>query len=209
MSANSVPLRLLPELLERLEASWTALGADVATRLADGASDAQLASASSEFGLLPEELRIWWRWHDGVRAGETEGRYFEIGPGSFKLLSVELALSERQRQISYAPESDDPDSDIALVREMYWHESWLPILGDDPVFVDLARSNDDGQCSLHRWDPEGDFLTPIAPSLTSAVSTWVELLEGGYYTWVRADWGGAWDCQFADLPETVRESGLV
>lgn len=55
-------------LVERTVERLRSAGADLADRLRPGLSDAQIDELAGPAGIdLPEEARVWWRWHDGVQ----------------------------------------------------------------------------------------------------------------------------------------------
>jgi hypothetical protein len=85
--------RLSNGQLEHLEQLLTEQGAPVVPRLQPRASSMAVAALESEFGWsLPEELRLWWGWHNGtdVKPHERAAKA-SIGP-LFELLGAEEAL---------------------------------------------------------------------------------------------------------------------
>src|SRR4051812_25385178 len=98
---EGVPLH---ELLDRLEAAWRRNRAPIADSLAPGLLDDQLDELSQEIGVLPLELREWWGWHNGVsQVSQGAPKNFEMGPGGWEFLSLELAVArfgEERRSLS-------------------------------------------------------------------------------------------------------------
>src|ERR1700712_5378996 len=66
------PIPLTPALLDELESRWRNANAAILGDLAPGLSDEQIDDLTLSVGLrLPEEARMWWRWHRGVDAGQA------------------------------------------------------------------------------------------------------------------------------------------
>src|SRR3978361_2216103 len=54
-------------LLARLDRALNRAGAPICDAWAPGASDAEIDEVFSALGVdVPEELRAWWRWHNGT-----------------------------------------------------------------------------------------------------------------------------------------------
>ena len=68
---------------------------ELVARLAPGLTDAEMDDLMRPLGLtLPEEDRVWWRWHDGL----TDQTF---GP-RFWLLPLEAAIREYHSRLEFA-----------------------------------------------------------------------------------------------------------
>ena len=66
----SAPAILDLALLDQFDARLRALGAAIVDMWAPGLSDDAIDALVGPIGIeLPEEARVWWRWHNGVKAG--------------------------------------------------------------------------------------------------------------------------------------------
>jgi hypothetical protein len=62
-----LPRLLSFDLLEALKARWRTAGWPGVERLNPGLTDEEIDAATQPLGLrLPTEVRIWWRWHNGI-----------------------------------------------------------------------------------------------------------------------------------------------
>ena len=57
--------------------------------LAPGLTDQQIDTLTAPYGIdLPEEARVWWRWHNG--------RHADVGHAQYFPLPVPLRLTEQR-----------------------------------------------------------------------------------------------------------------
>jgi cell wall assembly regulator SMI1 len=99
------------KLLARLEALWVERDAPILSHLRDGLTDVEMDAMTAPIGLrLPDELRIWWSWHDGVDPqplgpGGPEG---DVGVGlSYLSLREAIELYNRARGEFVEDEGED------------------------------------------------------------------------------------------------------
>lgn len=169
---------VLRTLLEDLLAQWVRLGAPVVRALRPGLTDAELDAVSSELDLeLPNELRELWSWHDGCDRGGNGN----IGPGGYQFLSSSDAIEAYR--LNRRIHGEDPGD---LPSDPYWRRSWVPFMTQDAqrLYIDCDRTTTTrtSPVRLVSWEWE-NFDVDIAPSLASAVSMWIWLLESDYYAW--------------------------
>ena len=72
---------LSPDILTRFESLLRSRNVKIVDAWAPGLSDAQIDDIIGPAGLqMPEEVRVWWRWHNGVRPGSPPDHWM-IVPG--------------------------------------------------------------------------------------------------------------------------------
>jgi cell wall assembly regulator SMI1 len=79
--------------LDRLERVWRRLDSPLVDLLRPGLSDEQIDELMAPTGLtLPDELRLWWGWHDGAptTSDQEEGR--GLGSGGWLHVSPSEAI---------------------------------------------------------------------------------------------------------------------
>jgi cell wall assembly regulator SMI1 len=115
----------LGSALKRLDAAVTAGDPAVAKTLAAGASAATLTTLKKTVGALPDELSLWFGWHDGQK-----GSLAIVPSGNDRLMSAKAVGSAWKRLAEEA----------ALPR----NAEWLPILENgagDYVMYDRAKGH--------------------------------------------------------------------
>jgi cell wall assembly regulator SMI1 len=202
----------LPELLRALEAEWQRLDAGIANRLRPGIDSDEIDRLTEPYGLrVPDELRTWWGWHDGAsyaepwHLGETT-----IGPGSWEFQSLAMMLDHYRFMRHHSAVSPHPDDADPYLREMYWHDSWLPITvaSNGTMFVDVADAAQRSETPVYcDWLHVDNYLEPVASSFTDVVALWVALLRDDYYSWDRET--RTWGVRFDAIPVDIRITGLV
>lgn len=188
---------LLAETLIEIEAQWRRLGAPIVEALRPGLDEDTLDSVAARFGWsLPQELRVWFRWHDG--ADPTMPR--SIGPGGYELLTLEEALEK----------TEDNRAHFADAAPLVWPREWLVFMTQGPqrLYMDTSRSalRASTPIGLVPWMPE-DMDVHRAGSLLQAASLWLWLLERDHYR--VEDGGDLFVDKWAELPLWLRLSGLA
>ena len=180
--------RLIQRLAD-LEREWRLQGAPVAEKAAPGLTDAQIDVLMAPVGIdLPDELRAWWRWHNGLVEDGTDygfGPTFDfgsVGPGAWQLISLEEAIDRYQCESRSAQWPGDP-----IAGEFYWRDSWFPFAAasQDVLFLDTAEATSD-VCAPVRFRASENWRywdVPQAPSLADGVGMWVRALREGYFVW--------------------------
>jgi len=193
-------------MLVALEAEWRRQGAPIVDELAPGTDDDRISHLMAPLGIsLPEELRVWWKWHDGLVGLPIDydfGRGFEraaMGPGVWCPISLADAVAYYGRQPRY-PGPQHPE-------DPSWQASWFPFakfgLNQDVLFVDTARGPRPPVQAWWIFDSH-DWDLDQAPSLTDAVRIWLRVLTEGYFTWDSE--ARAWRDRVAYLPPDLRSS---
>ncbi len=189
--------------LRKLERLLTEQEAPVVERLQPPVSPVAIAALESEFGLtLPDELRLWWEWHNGTDVKPHERAVkASIGP-LFEFLGAEEALKVTRESQELAREID-PDEP-----EVYWGSTWLAIGNDGRVACDLAVNPDAPvpvlDVDYHKVAQPGAI---VAKSLGEMVAWWIEALETG--AWHYDDGHDRWERTYELVPPERDQTGLV
>jgi cell wall assembly regulator SMI1 len=195
--------RLSMDQLRTLERLLAEQEAPVIKRLQPPASSKAFAAIESEFGLpLPDELRLWWGWHDGtdVKPHERAAKA-SIGP-LFEILGAEEALKVTCESRKLALEIDPNEP------EVYWGPTWLAIGTDGRVACDISVRPDSPVSVLdvdyHKTAHPGAV---VVQSLGEMVRWWTEALESG--AWRYDDEHDRWERRYELVPPERDQSGLV
>lgn len=169
------PDRLHLDQLKTLERLLSEQEAPVVRRFRPPASREVFEVIEVEFGLrVPNELALWWKWHDGtdVKLHEKAAKA-SIGP-LFEFLGAEEALNITRKSRGLA-EDIDPDEP-----EAYWRPTWLAIGSDGRVACDLAVGLDAPLAVLNVDYHKAAYPGVVgARSLGEMVRWWIEALETG------------------------------
>lgn len=108
----------------------------------------------------------WWSWHDGtVPKPSPHGLTWlrdAVGVGwSFRSLAGTLA--DREAWLRVAERAAEPPD---LPAEMFWPDSWLPIVGDQNSYLaaDMSTSSRSGATIYYK---ERETLAAHAPPITT------------------------------------------
>jgi len=128
-----------------------------------------------------------------------------MGP-AWEFLSMDEALAEREVRLTLNWR-EPPMSDSDWAGD--WRPNWLPVVmySGNCLFVDCDAVSASGSVTLREWEkvPE-DVFTPVAPSFSHAVATWVDLLDERFYWWSADE--RIWSYrEWSDFPEHLRRHG--
>lgn len=189
----------LVDLLTALEEEWRRQGAPIADLLAPGLTDQDIDALVDPVGLrLPQELRVWWRWHDGLAHVPDAWPEGSIGPGDWHPMSLREAVDRYREEL---PDRPDPAGDL------YWRATWFPfaIMSNDVLFVDTAATSPDGEAAPVRyraWFGWFNYEVDQAPSLTATVQKWLRALREGYFWWEPRE--HVWLDRIGELPADLQ-----
>lgn len=161
--APQANLRLTTNLLERLNRRLTDAGAILAARWRPGLSDEQIDDWLLPVGInLPEEARIWWRWHNGQEV-TPEGKVHTLAGRQFMAVEAAVDWYEKFRGINHGA---------------YGLDGLIPVLIEQPtIWVDCSRGFDDPVPVYTIGHGEEPVL--VLGSLGDLVAGMLELLESG------------------------------
>ncbi len=177
--------------LERLRSVWVERGIPILQHLQPGLSDEVINEQMSALGLhVPEELRTWFGWHNGV-AAEVPQYAAQPGPSVRYCSLSEAANFYNVRRAAFA--KLDPSF---IVDD--WQREWFPICyGTSPQIIAVDCSPKFGVETPVRvldWHHE-EVKTPKAASLADMVAIWLRAWDSGAYTFDQAsrDWHYDWE----------------
>jgi cell wall assembly regulator SMI1 len=210
---TGVPRPLTPDALVELEHALVAAGAPVVAHFRRAATDADLAQVVAVIGReLPEEVRVWWRWHDGAAADTRYAQERAIGP-SLEHLSCLRAIDNHRRSMRIArtmaanpadQRSDDPS--------YWWDRAWLPLLQSSSGALVAGDCSDPSAPNMpihvidYRNHMGGEWATPTLPSLGALVNWWMEALTQRVWGY---DPTRGWDVRTAEVWPARELTGLV
>ena len=107
---------LSPSLLGAFEARLRADGLRAVDALAPGLTDQQIDALTAPYGIeLPEEARVWWRWHNGSDADVADPAWYFLP--SRHILSLQYALGEHANERDLMREAGEPEALLRPVGE--------------------------------------------------------------------------------------------
>lgn len=150
---------LTSDILGRFEALLRSRHARIVDTWAPGLSDAQIDDIAGPAGLqMPEEVRVWWRWHNGVRPGSPSDHWM-IVPGRM-LLALE-------------PE-------VAAYREVGRDDGLLMPFSEKPHIYVACRAN--GNVPAPVYYETYDASPHLAlPSFGELILGWIRYIDSGGY----------------------------
>lgn len=185
-----MPTFLDKDLLDRFEERLRAEGALIVENWAPGLTDEQIDGLLQPLGLdLPEEARVWWRWHDGVLKDAPNPT--EISPG------------RDHRPLRYAADCYAALADD--MRESHGIDALLCPVGDKPrLYFDCAVARD---APVPVYSQNDDVVAPrlVLPSIGELIMVWIDLIDRGVW---RTNPDGTWAWDHEQLPNDVLELGI-
>jgi cell wall assembly regulator SMI1 len=195
---------LSEELLLLFERRLREAGSPVARVLQPGLSDAELDVLAATLPVrLPEELRTWYRWHNGLDPSAADWT-FALGNGRFLTSLQDSLLSYQTCLITWECEE--------LADEFTYRPSWWPIAEFDNVDYVVADTAGEpgGPCPVHaiglRVDKSPDWNPVRAPSLGAMVRLWIQAIDDGWWRW---DDDGRRIDTYQELPEHLIDTELI
>ena len=183
------PRLLDDDLLDEFEAVLRARRIGIQRAWAHGLTDARIDEIIAPTDLqLPEEVRVWWRRHDGLVADDVPIDQVALVPGR-QPMSLQDA--------------------VACHRERKEERQLLLIVNERPEIQLACRCRGDVPAPVY-WDRYDDFARPevAAPSLGELIVLWMSYIHRGVYS-VGPDGGWAHDQPVLDdPPQDVRTRGL-
>jgi len=168
------------DLLDEFEAVLKARRIGIFEAWAPGLTDDDIDEiiAGSDL-LLPEEVRVWWRRHNGRRQEIRR-------PGTWALVPGREPLSLQDVVRSYKDIGAD--------------DQRLPIVHNRPQILVECRHAGDVPAPVY-WDRYDDFVRPelAAPSLGDLLLVWISYIERGVYA-ANPEGGWAADQPLLDEP---------
>lgn len=189
----------LREMLERLDRFLIEQGAPVSEALRPGLTGRDLDAAEAELGFpLPQEVREWYTWHDGIDifAVEDDDVYL---PNGLLLCSMRDAIKGRHEFLNpgFKPLDTYPPT-------------WLPITKKlkNTLVVDCAGAarHRSAPAPVHFLNYE-DIWDLVQPSITDMVRVWMVMIDEGYWRYDHDE--EEWEDTYARIPLEHRRSRVV
>jgi hypothetical protein len=156
------------QLLDELEDRWRDQSPVLLNRLRPGIDEVEIDQVAAPLGYaIPEEVRRWYRWHNG-----STGR-----PIIFTRCLVTLASS------------------VAVTLDMQrvdetWPRGWMLAMDEKPDLIFDCRGERNAPVPVWHLDYSFDFPTrPVFDSIGDMVSFWIDLIDDGQISW---DADGEW-----------------
>ena len=171
-----MPIFLDQKLLGSFEARLRAAGALIVDAWAPGLTDAEIDALLEPLGIdLPEEARVWWRWHNGFVPGSSQLSR-QITPSRW-LTALETAADLYADMRDPMRDAGDP-------------EGLLSPVGEQPtVYVQCAGSKD-APGPVYSQSAWADRPRLVLPSIGELVMTWISYIDRGVFatnpdgTWI-------------------------
>ncbi|MDP8968661.1 MAG: hypothetical protein M3N04_08675 [Actinomycetota bacterium] len=177
-------------LLDRFEAALRGAGAVIVDHLAPGVDDARIDALLAPHRIeLPEEARVWWRWHNGVLPG-TPRTYEEITPGR-DLRSLETVVYQYEQSWELML-----DGGVVKMLEPF---------NEKPVIFLDCKVPRDAPIPIHSLSDWTENLRLVLPSFGELIATWIGYIDRGVF---RTNPDGTWAWNPDILPRDVVELGV-
>lgn len=185
-----MPTLLDIDLLSRFEARLRALGALIVENWAPGLTDAQIDELLRPVGIdLPEEARVWWRWHDGVRRDAPSPT--EISPAR-PHRALRLVLDE------YSALREE-------MLELNGIDALLRPVGDKPLIYFACGGARDDPVPIYAQNDHTTRPRLVATSIGELVLVWISLIDRGVWA---TDEDGNWAWDHERVPQDVLDRGI-
>ena len=173
--------------LAALSTRWEAVGAPILGHLRPGLLDTELDDLSAPLPfVLPQELRTWWSWHDGVSSIDvSRSDERNIGPfWPFQPLAECVAQYAEWRALSREFEANgDP---------VWFKAGWLPLSSEFPLAILVCDCSGGALAPtpiLRLTPPEGQQPpAPICKSMDELVERWVIAIDRGLWRCEDSSW---------------------
>lgn len=181
------PRLLDQDLLDRFESVLTANRIGLVHAWAPGLTDTEIDEIIAGTDLqLPEEVRTWWRWHNGLATRDVPVDQLHIVPSGRELISLQDAV------LSYQAPGQRPTAADSQ--------------RNPPIQVGCRQSGD--VAAPVYWDRYANFNPEVAaPSMGELILVWLGYLERGVYAVPDGGWA-ADQPQIVEPPDDVLDRGL-
>ncbi|MEN3267946.1 SMI1/KNR4 family protein [Pseudonocardia sp.] len=157
-----MPTMLDEELLDALEQRWRDQSPAMIQLLQPGLQNDEIDRLSEPLGFpLPEEVRTWYRWHNGS--------------------SNQPIILWR----AFGTLADDVTTTLAYEQdEEQWQKGWIQVMDDKPLMIFDCRGGVAAPVPVWHLDYAFAFPTrPVFDSIGDMVSFWIELIDDGQIYW--------------------------
>jgi hypothetical protein len=149
-------------LLKELEDRWRQQSPTLLERMQPGIDDDEIDRLSAPLGYtLPEEVRRWYRWHNGSSGHD---------------IAIRRAMTELADDVKQTLEFQDEDE--------HWNNGWLKVMTQKPYVVFDCSGSETGPVAVWHYDYE--FPRPSRPvfeSIGDMVAFWIQLIDDNRMFW--------------------------
>ena len=178
------------ELLTNFERALESVGARITHVWAAGISDGEMDRLSAPVDIdLPEEARVWWRWHNGF-VPDASPSDWELTPRR-PLLDLKTSIEEYESARGAMRQLDGAEARLRPVADQPW------------IYFDCAGAREEPVPIYISGHAEGHRL--VLPSIAELVQHWTRLIETGVFETNQA---GSWEWDFERVPPDVAELGI-
>jgi hypothetical protein len=171
-----VPIFLDHELLNSFEARLREKGVPIVEAWAPGLTDPQIDALLQPLDIdLPDEARVWWRWHNGFLFDSPQ-RSRQITPFRW-LTALETAADEYACMRDPMRDAGDPEGLLAPV-------------GEQPSIYFHCAGAKDAPVPVYSQNDYTDRPRLVLPSIGELVMTWISYVDRGVFatnpdgTWI-------------------------
>ncbi len=178
----------LSDQLARLEGCWQDQNPDLVERLRPGLSSAELDAILEPFEyFVPDELREWWGWHDGIEGDSSITETLQV-------LSAESSVRHTLQAGVTVRDAVGPEHAVAQLSEG-WPDAQLAIFSEPAsTFYGADCTRPRSEALLRWYSYDGTTANEIvAHSLREPVERLCELYERRLLRWEGGSgrWSGA------------------
>jgi hypothetical protein len=172
---------LTTHLLDELERRWESQGAPFVDAMPPGIDDQEIDRFAAPLDFtIPEEVRRWYRWHNGSSGVEIV------------VSRVFTSLAEDVQQTIDFQEDDER-----------WQQGWLNVMNEKPYIIFDCSGAVDAPVPVWHYDYAFNYPNrPVFGSIGDMVRFWIDLIDAGHMFW-NPDIG-TWDAR-EPLPTAIAE----
>jgi hypothetical protein len=179
MPQVTAPRHLDQALLDMLYERWAERKLPILNHLRPGLIDAQIDELTAPLGItMPEEARVWWRWHDGAELNPNRNFKGDFGPNHYYMpLGQCVQMCARGRD-GLAFDRENPDT-------WYWVSGWFPFTTVGTLtLIDTGVSRDD-PVPVRAYFPQDGEPYPIGlPSIGMLIEAYIDAMDRGVWIWL-------------------------
>jgi len=152
------------------------------TRLAPGASEAQITKAEESLGIVfPDAFRESVRIHDG----ETEEEAWLFGSHTLLSLDIIVHFWEQDRQLAAMTQTDDWcfDDVPPEIASVAWNSKWIPFASDGSggyLYIDFDPTAAGQSAQIIQTTSEGEYRL-VARSFEAYMDVFCQHLQHGSF----------------------------
>jgi hypothetical protein len=150
------------QLIDAFDQRLRAQGVPWLAERPPGLTDEEIDRIAAPLGYaLPEEVRRWYRWHNGSAGWDLV------------LSRVQTTLEEDVGDTVYFRDMDDN-----------WRPGWLKVMNEKPYILFDCSSDPEAPVAVWHYDYEQGYPTrPVFDSIGEMLRFWMALIDEGQMFW--------------------------